>query len=84
MSLQWILWYTVFVYTCKHGGSIMSTKSSDVMMSMRLPKELRDSFNKVCEEKNQTASRVIKAFMEDYVKKAEAESVNRIINGDNA
>lgn len=50
----------------------MATKTSDVMMSMRLPKELRDSFNKVCEEKNQTASRVIKAFMEDYVKKAKA------------
>ena len=35
----------------------MATKSSDVMMSIRLPKELRDSFAKVCEERNQTASR---------------------------
>ncbi len=51
----------------------MATKSSDVMMSIRLPKELRDSFAKVCEERNQTASRVIKSFMEDYVKKAEAK-----------
>ena len=70
---QLILWYTVFVYTCKYGGSIMATKSSDVMMSIRLPKELRDSFAKVCDEKNQTASRVIKSFMEDYVKRAELE-----------
>lgn len=68
-----ILCYTILVYTCKYGGSIMATKSSDVMMSIRLPKELRDSFAKVCEERNQTASRVIKSFMEDYVKKAEAE-----------
>lgn len=52
----------------------MATKSSDVMMSMRLPKELRDSFARVCEEKNQTASRVIKSFMEEYVKKAEVDS----------
>ena len=48
----------------------MATKSSDVMMSIRLPKELRDSFAKVCEDRNQTASKVIKSFMEDYVKKA--------------
>ena len=38
--------------------------------SRRLPKELRDSFAKVCEDRNQTASKVIKSFMEDYVKKA--------------
>lgn len=68
-----ILCYTILVYTCKYGGNIMATKSSDVMMSIRLPKELRDSFAKVCEERNQTASRVIKSFMEDYVKKAEAK-----------
>ncbi|TYZ20222.1 hypothetical protein [Selenomonas ruminis] len=48
----------------------MAAKSSDVMMSIRLPKELRDSFAKVCEKKNQTASRVIKSFMEEYVKRA--------------
>ena len=28
----------------------MATKSSDVMMSIRLPKELKDSFAKVCEK----------------------------------
>jgi len=56
----------------------MATKSSDVMMSIRLPKELRDSFAKVCEDRNQTASRVIKSFMEDYVKKAQADKGNKV------
>lgn len=49
----------------------MATKSSDVMMSIRVPKELREAFSRVCESKNQSASKVIKSFMEDYVKKAE-------------
>lgn len=48
----------------------MATKSNDIMMSIRLSKELKESFAKVCEEKNQTASKVIKSFMEDYVNKA--------------
>ena len=54
----------------------MATKSSDVMMSIRLPKELRDSFAKVCEDRNQTASRVIKSFMEEYVKNAQVDKRN--------
>ncbi len=53
----------------------MATKSSDVMMSIRVPKELREAFSKVCESKSQSASKVIKSFMEDYVKRVESESM---------
>ena len=56
----------------------MSEKSSDlVMLSIRVPKELRVAFSKVCEDNNQAVSKVIKAFMSDYVKKAAEQQEKR-------
>lgn len=55
---------------------MVANKFNDVMMSIRVSKELRESFAKVCSDRNQVASKVIKAFMENYVRQAEAPETN--------
>jgi antitoxin component of RelBE/YafQ-DinJ toxin-antitoxin module len=52
----------------------MNEKSDTVMLSIRVPKDLKKAFSDVCEANNQAVSKVIKSFMNDYVKKATEQS----------
>lgn len=39
----------------------------EIRISMRIDKELKQAFFSLCDEKNQTPSKVIKRLMQDYI-----------------
>ena len=41
--------------------------SETVVMQLRLPSDLRESFNLSCRNKDQTSSQVIRAYMREYI-----------------
>lgn len=49
----------------------MATKQKEIMLTIRVPKELRDNFLMSCHARDQTAAQEIRAFMREYLKQNE-------------
>jgi antitoxin component of RelBE/YafQ-DinJ toxin-antitoxin module len=47
----------------------MATKENEVIQSFRVDSDLRKIFQQVCQNKDMTASQVIRQFMREYVRK---------------
>lgn len=45
------------------------TKEKDVALQVRLPKEEKDLFVALCKQRDSTASREVRQFIRDYLKK---------------
>lgn len=48
----------------------MSTQTDpSTQLTIKVPKTLRDAFSKACQQQDTTASREIRAFMREYLKR---------------
>ncbi len=47
----------------------MNTKDPDVQLVTKLPKSLREAFVKTCAQQDTNASREIRRFIREYIKK---------------
>lgn len=47
----------------------------EIRISMRIDKELKQTFFDLCEERHQTPSKVLKYLMQDYIEREQKKSV---------
>lgn len=50
------------------------TKDMEVMIALKLPRSLRDSFQEAAKRNDQTVSQELRKFIREYIKKTNAEN----------